>query len=123
MFSELSSPEAPNEVRCWLQEKPEWLDIQQAELSSDNALQRLDIGEREAISLAEVLSADVILIDEKAARKVAIEKKLNVVGLLGVLGVATDRSLIEFQPAIERLQKTNMRLSPKLIRQLSSRYI
>lgn len=122
VHTELSSSKAPEKVRNWLKEKPEWLIVQQVSATSDATLRRLDIGEREAILLAESLSADVVLIDERAARDVATERGLNVVGLLGVLGAATDRGLIEFNPAIERLQETSMWLSPKLIQKLLEQY-
>lgn len=119
---ELASAKAPSRVRNWLKEKPEWLTVQQVLATSDAALKRLDVGECEAILLAEALSADVVLIDERAARNVATERGLNVVGLLGVLGAATDMGLIEFKPTIKRLQETSMWLSPKLIQKLLDRY-
>lgn len=90
VFAELSSPQAPIEVRAWLQAQPEWLTVRPISTAPDSSLKRLDLGEREAILLAESLTADVVLIDETAARSIATERGLNVVGLLGVLGAASE---------------------------------
>ena len=48
-------------------------------------LEELDAGESEAIALAEETGPDYLLIDDLAARTVAIAKGLPVIGLLGVL--------------------------------------
>jgi predicted nucleic acid-binding protein len=122
VYTELSSSAAPCEVRHWLQEQPAWLTIQKISTDPDIALKRLDPGEYEAILLAESIRADAVLIDEKAARNTAIERGLNVVGLLGVLGTGASLGLINFRQAIERLQQTNFWLSPRLIQKLLNLY-
>src|SRR5207249_996874 len=45
----------------------------------------LDLGEAEAIALAEQIDADAVLIDEMAGRTVAANCGLTVVGTLGIL--------------------------------------
>lgn len=55
---------------------------------------RLDQGEREAIALALELRADLILIDEEAARSAAKACGLEVTGLAGVLIRAKEAALI-----------------------------
>ncbi|MEG4228507.1 hypothetical protein QUA35_20045 [Microcoleus sp. N9_B2] len=45
----------------------------------------LDLGESEAIALAEEMNAAQLLIDEKAARRVAAARKLPLIGTMGVL--------------------------------------
>ena len=47
-----------------------------------------EAAERAAIMLAESIKADLILLGEKTARRVAAERGLRVTGLLGVLGEA-----------------------------------
>lgn len=45
----------------------------------------LDLGEAEAIALAKEIDADVILIDERNARKAAQHMQLKVLGTVGIL--------------------------------------
>jgi predicted nucleic acid-binding protein len=64
---------------------PTWLKIYSVTLTADVILERLHSGEREAILLAEELKANLIILDEKAARQIARERGLNLTGLLGIL--------------------------------------
>jgi len=80
-------------------------------------LQReVDRGEAEAIGLAVQLKADVLLIDERQARKLAQYLELNVVGLLDVLQAAKQRQLIpSIKPVLDDLlTRARFRLSRKL---------
>src|SRR5690606_37408666 len=52
------------------------------------------VGEPEALALALELDADWILLDERAARRLAASLGLRHTGLLGVLAKAKERSLI-----------------------------
>jgi hypothetical protein len=78
--------------------------------------ERLQAGEQAAILLAESIKADIILLDEKAARRIAAARGLRVTGILGVLGEAATRGLVELAPAIDRLRMTNFRSSPALLK-------
>jgi predicted nucleic acid-binding protein len=69
VFKELTSSRTPRPVRDWLANSPSWLRVQavspsQLELVTDH----LDFGEREAIAIAYILGADLLLIDETAGR-------------------------------------------------------
>jgi predicted nucleic acid-binding protein len=88
----------------------------------DVELIQLDLGEQEAIALAEQLRANLIIVDDRDARQMALERGLNVIGLLGVLGVAAQQNLINFSVAIGRLQQTTFRASPVLIESLLERF-
>ena len=57
--------------------------------------EELDLGESEAIALALETGADFLLIDEKLGRLEAIERGIEIIGVLGVAVVAKKRGLID----------------------------
>ncbi len=69
-------------------------------------------GERQAITLAEELHADEILIDELSARKEAARRRLPFIGTLGILRRAAHLDLIDL------LRQTTFCVSAELIRSL-----
>lgn len=119
---ELLTPAAPQVVRGWIAQPPDWLEVQTITNQIAPALNQLDLGEQEAITLALQLQADLILLDDLAARRIATEMQLEIVGLLGILGSAAEKGKIDFSAAIERLQQTTFRASPKLIDSLLQQY-
>lgn len=54
----------------------------------------LDLGEAEAIVLAKESRADLLLIDEKLGRQIAIREGVRIAGLMGVLVEAKHQQLI-----------------------------
>lgn len=54
----------------------------------------LDPGEAHAIALAIELKADELLIDERLGRREALQLRLPIIGILGILVVAKQRGLI-----------------------------
>lgn len=122
VYNELTSTSAPAILQNWSEEIPKWLLINDVDPVQDQQLNRLDLGEKEAIILAEKLKAGLIIIDKKASRKIAIDRGLKVTGLLGVLEIAIKQDLIDIKTSIEKLQKTSFRASPQLIQSLLDRY-
>ncbi len=118
VHQELSSPSAPGEVRNWAAAPPEWLDIQSPPVEAPELPSNLGAGEREAIALAEQLSADQLIVDDMTARREAERRGLVVIGTLGVLREAAAEGLIDLRVTLERLSKTSFHVSPELIQQL-----
>jgi len=115
---ELKDKGAPDGLRNWMNNPPAWLKVKSVKGKLDPSLHRLHPGESEAISLAQRISADLLLLDEKAARRAAIEQGLRISGLLGILNEAASRKLLDLSEAIERLQHTNFRIAPHILRSL-----
>ncbi|MEI8259446.1 MAG: DUF3368 domain-containing protein [Deltaproteobacteria bacterium] len=87
---------------------------------SDRALGEVDLGldpgETAAIQLAESLRADVLLIDERAGRAVALERGLTVRGTLGVLVQARRSGAIPaLRPVLDALVDQGFRIMPRLV--------
>ncbi len=69
-------------------------------------LTQLDAGEAEAITLAEELQADYLLIDEMTGRSVAQQKGLKVIGVLGILIMAKQQQrIVAVKPLMDALQQ------------------
>jgi hypothetical protein len=91
-----------------------------------NILQRvtlLDLGESEAIILAQELKADVLLMDENKGRKVAKQLGIPLSGALGVLINSFDIGLLtvtQVKECLEELQRAGRRISGELINSVRS---
>jgi len=82
---------------------------------------QLDIGEAEAIVLAQEIEADLILIDERKARAVAERLGLDAIGTLGILVILKNRGMItEVRPLLDQLRSFNFRLSDQLYNEILS---
>jgi predicted nucleic acid-binding protein len=114
VFRELQQPNTPALVRQWAQALPTWAAVQ-APKTLDLVLD-VDAGELEAICLAREIKAAAVLMDDRAGRSAAIHCGVTVIGTIGLLEQAAARGLLELPEAMERLQQTNARLDPTLIR-------
>jgi predicted nucleic acid-binding protein len=81
----------------------------------DSALEQLDAGEREAISLASELQAVLLLMDERDGVTIARHRGLKVVGTLATLDLAAAHGLIDLQTMFERLRTTTFRSPARLM--------
>ena len=78
---------------------------------------KLHAGEVEVMILAQELNADLIILDDNAAKKTAKYLGLNVTGTLGVLLKAKRENLIEsVQPLIKMMLNNGFYLSDEVIR-------
>jgi predicted nucleic acid-binding protein len=123
VLDELGHPAAPDAVRDLALAPPPWLEVHSVASQADAVSTNLHPGEREAIALAQELKADLILLDETAARQVAMGCGLTVAGLLGVLAEGAQRGLIDLPEAVTRLRQTTFRASPRLLKALLDRTI
>lgn len=99
----------------------DWIAVQavQDTLAVQLLREELDAGESEAIILAKELSADLILIDERAATRKARAVGLRAVGTLGVLLIAKDQGLItSLQSLLNDLRSAGFHMSDILYHQI-----
>ncbi len=76
----------------------------------------LDLGEAESIALALERNADVLVIDESLGRKVALDFRIQIIGVLGVLIKAKQEGIIDYvRPIIDDLLQIGFRLHPSLV--------
>lgn len=112
---ELGGKGAPSIVRNWIAQPPVWLEVR-PDPPSDPTLEFLDRGEIAALTLAQLLNADELLIDDQAGRAEAERRNLSVTGTLGVLANAHLSGLLDFDRALVLLRSTSFRLHPEVER-------
>jgi predicted nucleic acid-binding protein len=113
VVKELRAAGAPGLVHLWIARPPAWLEVR-PDPPLDPTLWFLDLGESAALTLAQLLDADQLLIDDWAGPAEAARRSLRVTGTLGVLADAHQAGLLDFEQAITRLRSTNFRLDPDL---------
>lgn len=119
--AELQHPQTPAMVRLWMATPPAWLDIQNVGTTPDANLAHLDPGEQEAITLAQALHADLLLMDEWQGRREAARRALTVTGVLGVLERAAQHELLDLPSTLTRLLATNFYAPASLVRDMLAR--
>ena len=95
--------------------------VEEIEIIAELEEQNLGEGEKAAISLAIDKKIELILLDERKARRVAKFYKLNPRGAIGVLTDAFRKNKIskkEFKELIQKLIKEGYRISEELIMDL-----
>ena len=94
--------------------------LEEVEVPSEAELLRLELGEREAIVLAEDRGLP-LLIDERAGRDVARRRGIAISGTLGTLDEAADHGLLDFKDALSKLRQTTFHVSSKVLGPLLER--
>jgi predicted nucleic acid-binding protein len=113
VLAELRHPLAPNRVKKWAFNLPAWVEVLSP--SQSRTVMQLDPGECEAIALAAEVHADIVLMDDRAARQEAARRGLRVAGTLSILDDADQAGLIDFEQAVAELQRTSFRLSQPVL--------
>jgi predicted nucleic acid-binding protein len=101
-----------------------WLQIKKPSTSTASSLSELvlilDLGEAEAIVLAEEVDSRFLLIDERKGRAVAKRRGVPVAGIAGVLLTAKKRGLVdEVLPILKNLEEVGYRMSAALTREIA----
>ena len=119
---ELSRPKAPQPVREWIADPPDWLEVRQSAISHESTLAGLDDGEAAVIALAVDSKADLVLIDERRAARVARDRGFRVAVTLAVLGMAARRGLLVLPDALDRLKRTTFHCTPQIMDRFLAEY-
>lgn len=122
VYTELSDKLAPPPVQAWIATPPSWLKIQTVSQSTDAIANLLDLGESEAILLAQELNADLLILDDMKARRIAKDKNLVITDILGILDQATTMKLINLPVTIQSLKNTSFWASDSLFQKLLDKH-
>jgi predicted nucleic acid-binding protein len=113
---ELDQPTTPASVRTWIVSPPSWLSVMPGPLADMDAIPAaLDDGERAAIALGVSLSAELLLMDDRAGVAAARTRGLAVTGTLGLLDRAARRGLVDLVAAFDALKATNFHTRQALL--------
>lgn len=130
IYGHIIIPQAVFDELTYYQEMPGSRDVQTAQwithqsvvdtTSVTRLLDKLHIGEAEAITLALEMSADVLLMDEQRGRRIASNMGLPVTGVLGTLIAAKMQAIIPLiQPVLDELiHVAGFRIDHRLYTQL-----
>ena len=96
---EMADPRTPEPVRLWASDPPRWLEILEPRQVEDiPSLGKPGVrgdGDRAIISLARELGADVLIMDDRKARREAKKRGIESLWMLDVLDEAAERGLID----------------------------
>lgn len=102
--------------------KAKWIEVATTKASPDplllQASQHLGAGERGAILLAQNIQADLVILDETKARRVARDAGLSIVGCLGVLEAGARKGLVpDLRQAYIELLRQGIRFDVRLLQE------
>ena len=117
---ELTASTAPGLVRSWMSQSPSWLEVR-PDPAYDPTLDFLDPGESAALTLAQLIRADRLLIDDLAGRVEAERRRMAVTGTVGVIADAHLAGLLDFDRTLARFRTTSFRLHTDVERAIRRR--
>ena len=122
--AEAMHPNAPIELRNWMQNLPAWAAIADTPGTMLPATMGLGRGEAAAITMAwECATTETLLIlDDLAARNLCQKLQLRITGTGGVITAAAVVGLIDFETTMDKLQATTFHLSDKMRSALRKSY-
>jgi len=88
VVAELRHEDALQIVSNWSFGLPSWIDAKAGLVAATTSMENLQAGEQAAILLTQSVNANMILLDEKSARRVAINRGPQLTGTLSILGEA-----------------------------------
>jgi predicted nucleic acid-binding protein len=119
--NELAAPSRPAAVQAFMANRPTWLSIRSPR--SVEMIPDVDRGERAAICLALELNADLLVIDDRAGRKAALDRHIRTAHTTALLLDAANAGIVpDLQAAFDRLRATNFRVSGKTLDELLRRH-
>lgn len=65
-----------------------------------------------------LLEADLVILDDKAARQIAVERGLKIVGLLGIIKDAARSGLLDLGRTFEQFQEVGFWVAPSILERL-----
>lgn len=113
VFDEIKSPSVQRQVNA----NRNWIRVEQISDTSQKQMYRakLHAGEVEVMILAQEKKADLVILDDNAAKKTAKFLGLRVIGTLGILVLAKKRGYIkEVSPVLEALKRDGFFVSDDL---------
>ncbi len=113
---ECAHPRAPQPLRDWIRQPPDWLQIVPNPAEFLMETQGLGPGEAAAITLAcKNRKSSRLILDEKRGRRVAEALGLPKIGVIGIIGEAAELGWLDFEETIERIQQTGFHMSETVI--------
>ena len=113
VFDEIKSPSVQRQVNA----NRDWIRVEQIHDASQKQMYRakLHAGEVEVMILAQEKKADLVILDDNAAKKTAKFLGLRVIGTLGILVLAKKRGYIkEVSPVLDALKRDGFFVSDDL---------
>jgi hypothetical protein len=109
-----TTPEVAGEFKSKL---PDWINIEPVKnLDKFDLLEKeLDKGEASAIALSYEIENAVLILDDLAARKVALRLKVSFTGTFGIIAKAKQQGIISsVKPILDKVRHTNFRFSEEI---------